>query len=240
MKASLSLAVLGDGVKVRIVVLGPPGTGKGSLAALCEQHLGIPYVSTGQLFREQIARKTKLGLEVQSYVSRGQLAPDELVVRVMTRQLARKEFIKGFILDGFPRTVEQAKGLEEALERLRTPLQGALYVSSPQETLIRRLSGRRVCPNTHCGATYHTRTMRPKVVGTCDHCGSALTTRVDDQPETISKRLAVDAENAKPLLAYYRSRKLLYRVDGRGHINTVYRRTRELFRRLGWIRSTQG
>ena len=221
---------------MRIVLLGPPGTGKGSLALLCEQRLGVACVSTGEIFRHEIAKKSVLGLKVQQYVSAGQLVPDDLVVEVMIRRLASPKFAKGFLLDGFPRTEGQASGLDAALEKRHIPLHGAVYIASPTAVLVRRLSGRRVCEK--CGVNYHIRTMRPKKPGVCDLCQNHLTVRVDDEPETVRRRLEVDAENSAPLLAYYRKRKMLYRVDGRGRIQTVYKRALELFRRRKWISAT--
>jgi adenylate kinase len=219
---------------MRVVLLGPPGTGKGSLAALCDKRLSIAHVSTGEIFRHEIARKSALGKRVHRYVESGKLVPDALVVEVMIKQLARKQFKKGFLLDGFPRTKGQAEGLDAALSRRGLPLHGAVYIASPQAVLVRRLAGRQVC--VPCGLNYHIRTMRPKRKGLCDRCGLRLSVRQDDRPVTIRMRLALDARNAAPLLAHYRAGRRLYRVDGRGNIQTVYRRTLALFRKLGWVR----
>ena len=218
---------------MRVVFLGPPGTGKGSLALLCEQRMGVARVSTGEIFRHEIARKSALGKEVQKFVSTGQLVPDDLVVKVMTKRLASPKFAKGFILDGFPRTAAQAVGLDAALAKRRIPLRGAVYISSPTSVLVTRLSGRRVC--SKCGTNFHIRTMKPKKAGICDLCGSKLVLRADDQPATVRKRLAVAAKTEAPLLSHYKSVKLLHRVDGRGRIEAVYRRTLALFKRLGWV-----
>lgn len=218
---------------MRIVLLGPPGAGKGSLAWLYGTRLGLAHLSTGEIFRQEIARKTMLGRRVQRYVTTGRLVPDALVVQVMASRLDAKTLARGLVLDGFPRTAGQAAGLDQALRKKRTALDGAVYLTSPEPLLIRRLSGRRVCER--CGANYHVRTMRPRHPGRCDRCRGRLIIRKDDLPETIRKRLQVDRRAAAPLLAYYWRRRLLYRVDGRGHIETVYRRTLALFRRLGWL-----
>ncbi len=223
---------------MRVVLLGPPGTGKGSLAALCEDRLKVSHVSTGEIFRHEIAQKSTLGKKVQTYVKNGQLVPDDLVVQVMVNRLKRPEFAKGFMLDGFPRTDGQAQGLDAALRKLGKPLHGAIYISSPQPVLVRRLSGRRVCES--CGMNFHIRTMRPKQAGICDRCGKALTTRADDKPETVRKRLALDGKNAAPLLAHYKKQRRLYRVDGRGRIETVFGRASALFKKLGWVRAGSG
>lgn len=201
---------------------------------MCERELGVGYVSTGQLFREEIKKETPLGRKAQSYVSKGELVPDELVIEIMTRRLALPELETGFILDGFPRTAVQAEGLDRALSESGRPLHGAVYIASPQELLIRRLGGRLVCAK--CGANFHRRTMKPKVAGKCDHCDGELITRKDDEPETIRQRLEIDSRNAAPLLKYYRDRKLLHRIDGRGRIQTVFeKRAIPLFKKQGWI-----
>ena len=218
---------------MRIVLLGPPGAGKGSLALLYGTRLGLAHFSTGEIFRQEIARRSALGRRVQRYVTGGRLVPDALVVTVMVARLGRNTLRRGLVLDGFPRTAGQAAGLDRALREKFQPLDGAVYLSAPEPLLVRRLSGRRVC--SRCGANYHLRTMRPKRPGRCDRCRGRLMTRYDDQPETIRKRLDVDRKASKPLLAYYRRRGLLYEVDGRGHIETVYRRTLRLFRRVGWL-----
>ncbi|MBI3996518.1 MAG: nucleoside monophosphate kinase [Candidatus Omnitrophica bacterium] len=218
---------------VRIVLLGPPGAGKGSLALLCEQRLGLAHLSTGEIFRQEIARRSVLGRRVQRYVAAGRLVPDALVVQVMASRLGAMKVRRGFVLDGFPRTQGQAAGLDQVLDRKRKPIDGAVYVTSPEALLVRRLCGRRVC--SRCGANYHLRTMRPKHAGVCDHCGGSLMTRKDDQPATIRKRLALDHRTAKPLLTYYKNTGRLSTVDGRGHIETVFQRTLTLFRHRGWI-----
>lgn len=218
---------------MRIVLLGPPGAGKGSLALLCGERLGVRHLSTGEIFRQEMARHSPLGRRVKRYVTSGRLVPDALVVRVMALRLNSSRRVRGFVLDGFPRTAGQAAGLDRVLRARRLTLDGAVYVASPQALLVRRLSGRRVCPA--CGANYHLRTMRPKRPGRCDRCGGALVTRPDDRPTTIRKRLAVDARSATPLLAYYRRRGVLYHLDGRGRIEAVFRRAVMLFRQQGWL-----
>jgi len=219
---------------VRIVLLGPPGAGKGSLASLYRKRLGTPHLSTGQIFREEIARNSALGRRVRAYVTSGRLVPNSLVVEVMAKRLSgRGGSARGFILDGFPRTRAQAAGLDRMLRRNRQELDGAVYLTSPPSLLVRRLSGRRVC--ARCGENYHIRTMRPKRLGRCDRCNGRLTTRKDDRPETIRKRLSIDRKAAAPLLAYYRQKRLLFFVDGAGHVETVYKRTVGLFQRHGWV-----
>jgi len=220
------------GVIVRIVLLGPPGAGKGSLASLYHARLRIPHLSTGEIFRQEIARHTPLGRRVQRYVTSGRLVPDALVVQVMAARLTGRR-LRRFVLDGFPRTRGQAAGLDRALRARGFPLQAAVYLTSPEPLLVRRLAGRLVC--ARCGENYHIRRMPPRRPGVCDRCGGRLITRKDDEPATIRKRLAIDRKAATPLVAYYQRRALLYRVDGAGHLETVFQRTLRLFRRQGWL-----
>ncbi|MBI3330750.1 MAG: nucleoside monophosphate kinase [Candidatus Omnitrophica bacterium] len=217
---------------MRIVLLGPPGAGKGSLASRYQTRLGMAHLSTGDIFRQEIARASRLGRRVRRYVVNGRLVPDALVVEVMASRLRRTRHA-GFVLDGFPRTAGQAAGLDRVLTRHARPLDAAVYLSAPQPLLVRRLSGRRVC--IRCGANFHIRTMRPKRPGRCDRCGGRLVIRNDDQPRMIRKRLAVDRKAARPLVAYYRRRGLLHRVNGTGNVETVYRRTLALFGRHRWL-----
>ena len=218
---------------MRLVFLGPPGAGKGSLALLCKTRLGIEHLSPGQIFREEIARKTLLGRGVQQYVTGGQLVSDALVVQIMAARLTARLLKRGFVLDGFPRTKTQAMGLDRVLKRKACPLDGAVYVTSSQPLLIRRLSGRRVCAK--CGTNYHLRTMRPRRPNRCDQCQGPLVVRKDDELTTIRERLRVDHLAARPLLAYYRRHGLLHKLDGRGRIETVFVRALRLFREHGWI-----
>ncbi len=220
---------------MRVVLLGPPGAGKGSLASLWERRLGIAHLSTGEIFRQEMARRSALGRRVRRYVISGRLVPDALVVQVMAARLRAEKLAKGFVLDGFPRTRQQAAGLDRVLKGCGAPLDGGVLLTSPESLLIRRLGGRRVC--MHCGANYHIRTMRPKRPGQCDHCQGPLVIRHDDRPETIKKRLIIDRKAALPLLTYYQRHGLLYRVDGRGQIETVFARSLKLLHREGWISS---
>lgn len=190
-------------------------------------------LSTGELFRQAIRRQTALGASVQEYVSSGGLVPDELVVKLMTSRLTPRLRRRGFVLDGFPRTVGQAEGLEAYLARAQKPLQGACYLACATSVLIARLSGRRVCGR--CGAIYHLRNMPPTRRGVCDRCGARLMTRKDDHVATIRRRLAVDRKASKPLLDFYARRGLLVRINGNGSSEAVYARAMRVFRRQGWV-----
>ncbi len=238
---------------LRLVLLGPPGAGKGTLAGILEKDVGLAHLSTGELFRNEIRRRTTLGKAVNRYVSSGRLVPDELVVKVMARQLARRRSLDppasggvardvarrapqttGLVLDGFPRTVGQAKGLDAFLKARRLSLDGVVYLDCPTSLLISRLSGRRVC--SRCGRNYHIRTMRPRRTGICDVCGGALILRKDDQVKTIAKRLVIDRAKARPLIEFYRQHGVLYRLNGSGGAAHVFQRVRRLMRREGWLK----
>ena len=219
---------------MRIVLLGPPGAGKGSLASLVQRRLGVRHVSTGNIFRQEIARRSALGRRVHGYVTSGRLVPDALVVKVMAARLGTTQLDRGLVLDGFPRTQGQAAGLDRVLKRRGRPLDGAVYLTVPLAVLVRRLAGRRVCPR--CGANYHVRTMKPKRPGRCDHCETRLIIRKDDEAATIKKRLAIDQVASKPLLAYYRRRGVLYRINGAGRLDETFEQARALWIRLGWLK----
>ena len=218
---------------MRIVLLGPPGAGKGSFSSLVEKQFQGKHVSTGDIFRQEIARRSVLGRRVHRYVTSGRLVPDALVVSVMAARLSRSQLERGIVLDGFPRTRGQALGLDRVLTQRRWPLDGAVYLVSPLALLVRRLSGRRVCPR--CGAIYHLRTMKPKRAGICDDDQARLVIRKDDEPQTIRKRLLIDRAASKPLLVYYKRRGILYRINGAGRLDDTFDRAHKLFVRRGWL-----
>lgn len=218
---------------MRIALLGPPGAGKGSLAALWGRRLRLRHISTGDIFRQEMARHSALGRRVQRFVTRGKFVPDALVVQVMAQRLGALGAREGFVLDGFPRTVGQARGLDAVMGRVGRPLDGAIYLLAPQAVLVRRLSGRRVCGR--CGANYHVRTIRPKRAGRCDRCDGALVVRRDDEPATIRRRLRIDRAEATPLVRYYIRQGKLHRVDGTGTVEQVLRRTLTLCRTQRWL-----
>jgi adenylate kinase len=191
---------------MRLVFLGPPGAGKGTLAVLVGRKLGIPTVSTGELFREGITKGTPLGARVKEIVAAGDLVPDELTVSLVKERLGREDARSGFILDGFPRTVAQA----EALDRLQA-LDAVVNLVVSDEEVVKRLSSRRVCCS--CGAIYNTQSMPPREDGVCDACGGGLTTRRDDAPDSIANRLNVYKEQTAPLIRFYSGRSLLRNID---------------------------
>ncbi len=207
---------------MRVILLGPPGAGKGTQAQRLTQTLGIPQVSTGDILRAAAVEGTPLGREAKAYMDQGALVPDGVVIGIIRERLAAPDCARGYILDGFPRTAAQAEALGETLQALGTPLTAVLSITVDPEELVRRLSGRRTCGN--CGAAYHMETAPPRRAGLCDRCGGALLQREDDREETIRKRLAVYREQTAPLVAYYRGRGLLREVDGRGDIDDVFAR----------------
>ncbi len=198
--------------------------------------MGIAHLSTGELFRQEMKRRSALGRSVERYVTHGRLVPDALVVKVMTHRLTPGLLARGIVLDGFPRTVGQAKGLDAFLKKAKRPLDGAVYLDCSASVLVARLSGRQVCGR--CGAIYHVRRMPPKRSGVCDHCGGTLVVRPDDQVATIKKRLAIDHAESKQLLAYYRGQRVLFPINGNGTGAQAFARAMKLFRREDWLAAT--
>jgi adenylate kinase len=197
---------------MNVVFLGPPGAGKGTQAARLCKDVGWAHVSTGDLLREAVAKKTPLGLEASQYMNTGRLVPDDLVVKMVAERLKAPDCGKGFILDGFPRTVVQAEMLEVTLGELRMKLDRVLYLETGRDVVVTRLSGRRLCRK--CGANYHVTNIPPKVAGVCDKCGTGLYQRDDDQPETVGTRLEVYQKETAPLIDFYRTRGLLVETSG--------------------------
>lgn len=191
---------------MKLIFLGPPGAGKGTLAGLVAKDLAVPQISTGDIFRDAIKRETDLGKQVKAIVGRGDLVPDELTVSLVRERLAAPDAAKGFILDGFPRTIPQA----EALERFQK-LDAVVNFVIGDDVVITRLTGREVCRS--CGAIYHVRNMPSKAKGVCDRCGGPTYTRDDDKLESITNRLDVYKRQTEPLVAFYRQRGLLRDVD---------------------------
>lgn len=204
---------------MNIILLGPPGAGKGTQADLLQQELGIPHVASGDLFRYNLQNETKLGLLAKKYMDAGELVPDDVTIGMVRDRLEQPDCDDGVILDGFPRTIPQADALSELLEEMDRSLDGAINIEASQEELVRRLSGRRVCRN--CGATYHVEFNPPEQESVCPECDGELYQRDDDKPETVRNRLKVYYEQTAPLIDYYRESSLLYTVDGEGDIETV-------------------
>ncbi|WBW98014.1 adenylate kinase [Oceanirhabdus sp. W0125-5] len=205
---------------MRIILLGAPGAGKGTQAKSISNKYNIPHISTGDIFRKNISERTPLGIEAKKYIDNGQLVPDELTIDIIKSRLVEEDCENGYLLDGYPRTVEQAKALDGFLNEREANLDTALLIKVPREFILERMTGRRVCPS--CGASYHVKFNPPKNEGICDICGSDIIQRDDDTEITVNKRLDIYEAQTHPLIEYYRSRDLLSEVDGTQAINDVF------------------
>lgn len=215
---------------MRLVLLGPPGAGKGTQGVLLSEGYGIPQISTGEILRDHVQRGTKLGIRARSYMDRGEYVPDDVVVSMVMDRLDESDADKGFILDGFPRTVAQAEALERALDEAGEPLTAVIKFSVGGEVAVRRLLGRYTCPN--CGRTYHVEFKPPAQEGVCDVCGAELERRADDDELTVRRRIAVYRAQASPLEQFYVERDLLYQVDAEGTPEEVIERTMQVLEGL--------
>jgi adenylate kinase len=211
---------------VILILLGPPGAGKGTQAKLLVQELGIPHISTGDMFRDHIARNTELGQKVKAITAGGQLVPDEVTNALVKDRLSRPDVAPGFILDGYPRTVPQAEYLDGLLKSLGRKLDRVISYEVSEEMVVDRISGRRSCPK--CGAVYHVTQNPPKKAGACDKDGTALVQRPDDKPENVRVRLAEYGAKTEPLKRYYREKNSLSEVDGVGTTDGILAATRKV------------
>jgi adenylate kinase len=202
-----------------IVLLGPPGAGKGTQAAIIAKEFGLVHVSSGDLFRENLKNQTELGKLAKGYMDRGELVPDDVTIAMVKDRISRPDCEKGVLLDGFPRTPAQAEALDKMLATLNGAVNCVPYISVPAEVLIERLSGRWTCPT--CGNVYHEKFNPPKAAGKCDADGAALIQRDDDKPATVKNRISVYVQQTAPLIAYYREKGLLAEVDGTQSIDAV-------------------
>lgn len=205
---------------MRILLMGPPGAGKGTQAARIANYYGIPHISTGDIFRAVIQKGTELGRRAKEYLDTGKLVPDEVTIGIIRGRFKEQDCAKGFLLDGFPRTLPQAEALDQLLEDLGMKLDLVLSIVVAPEIILERLTGRRVCRN--CGATYHIVFQHPCVPGVCDRCGGELYQRSDDTVETVTCRLEVYIKQTAPLFEYYRTRGVLREVNGEQDIDEVW------------------
>jgi adenylate kinase len=194
-------------MKKNIILMGPPGAGKGTLAKQLKEALSLVHISTGDMFREAIKAQTELGVLAASYINKGDLVPDDVTIGLVKERLSQKDCEAGFLLDGFPRTLPQAEALNEIAKVISRPIEAVINLDCDNEELVRRISGRRVCKD--CGAPYHIVTMKPKVEGVCDLCGGPLYQRKDDNEEALKVRLEHYVAETKPLLDYYQKLGLL-------------------------------
>lgn len=195
---------------MNIIMLGAPGTGKGTIGAEICKHYNLTHLATGDIFRDEIKRQTELGKKANEYISKGQLVPDEITIAMVEGKLDK---IDGVLLDGFPRTIKQAESLKEYLAKNNKKITVVINLVVPDKDIIKRTVSRVICSNKECGASYNTIFMPPKVEGICDRCGSKLIKRPDDNEETIKQRLEVYYKNTEPLISYYKNEGLLESVD---------------------------
>jgi len=214
---------------LNLVFLGPPGVGKGTYAEALSKRYNIPHISTGDIFREEIRKGTELGKKVKSYVERGELVPDEIVIEVVKKRLSQPDCERGFILDGFPRTLNQAIALDKV-----TRIDLAFNFVAPKSVIIERLSGRRICKR--CGAIYHVKFNPPKKPGICDICGGSLYQREDDKPEVIEERLKIYEKQSAPIVDYYRKKGILVEVDASRSKEEVIKNCEDILKAKGLLR----
>jgi adenylate kinase len=205
---------------MNIVLMGLPGAGKGTQAEKIVEKYAIPHISTGDMFRAAIKEGTELGLKAKSFMDEGKLVPDEVTIGIVRERLSQADCEKGFLLDGFPRTVPQAEALDSILEELGRPIEHTINIDVQKDELVARLSGRRICKV--CGASYHLIFNPPAEEGKCDKDGGELYTRADDNPETVENRLAVNMNQAQPLLDFYQAKGVLTNIDGQQDIDKVF------------------
>jgi adenylate kinase len=209
---------------MNVIFLGPPGVGKGTMADRTTDLLGVPHISTGVLFRENVSRQTELGLKVKGILDRGDLVPDEVTVTMVKNRLDQPDARQGFILDGFPRTIPQAEALKDI-----TLIEYVINLFCPNEVLLKRLTGRRFCAK--CGRTYHLDFMPPRAADTCDDDSTRLSIRDDDRLEAVQNRLQVYIESTEPLIAWYKGHHLLHEVDASGSPDAVFKAVRKVLGR---------
>ena len=204
---------------MNIILMGLPGAGKGTQASEIVKKFPIPHISTGDMFRKAIKDETDLGKEAKSYMDRGELVPDEVTVGIVKERISEDDAKKGFLLDGFPRTIDQAESLSQIMSELDREIDAVINIEVPEEELMNRLTGRRICEK--CGTTYHLVFNPPKDDGICDIDGGKLYQREDDNPETVSNRLSVNVKQSKPILEYYNNKGVLKNIDGSKDIDEV-------------------
>lgn len=205
---------------MKIVLLGPPAAGKGTQAKTICEKFSIPHISTGEIFRKNISENTTLGLQAKSYMEKGDLVPDNITISLVLERLNKDDCKKGFLLDGFPRTVDQAIALDDYLKNDSEKLTSVLLINIPKDVILDRMTGRRMC--TSCGASYHVKYKPSAISGKCDICGNNVIQRKDDSEDTVKERLEVYDEQTQPLIEYYEIRGLLQEVDGTNSIKEVF------------------
>jgi adenylate kinase len=213
---------------VNLVLMGLPGAGKGTQAEKIVEQYGIPHISTGDMFRAAMKEGTELGLQAKSFMDKGELVPDEVTIGIVRERLSKDDCQKGFLLDGFPRTVPQADALETLLVELNREINFVININVDKDILMERLTGRRICKD--CGATYHLVFNPPAKEGVCDRCGGELYQRADDNEETVQNRLDVNIKQSKPLLDFYEAKGYLRTINGQQDIRKVFADIEQLFK----------
>lgn len=213
---------------MQLIFLGPPAAGKGTQARRLAAEYGIAHISTGDILRAAVKAETVLGRKAQQYMDRGALVPDDVMIGIIHERLQKCDCARGFILDGFPRTLPQAEALARLLESLEKPIDYVINMEVPVDEVLRRMSGRLTCQN--CGTMFNLVLNPPRVPGRCDYCGGPLIQRVDDKVETVHERLAIYRKSTEPLVEYYRDRGVLRTVDGTGNIDAI---TKRIIRAIG-------
>lgn len=212
---------------MKIVLLGPPGAGKGTQGVVLSRNYRIAHISTGDILREAVKNGTALGLKAKSYMDKGELVPDEVVTGIVAERLDREDAKKGFILDGFPRTLKQGEDLDKELKKIKSSIDMVLYFEIPEKIAIERLTGRRVCKR--CGANYHVKNIPPKKEGVCDKCGGELYQRPDDTIDTVKNRLKVYEAQTQPLIEYYTKKGTLKKVSGALDVQDLFKVLSQVF-----------
>lgn len=211
---------------MRLLIMGPPGAGKGTHAKLICNEYNIPHISTGDMFRSAIKLGTEEGLIAKEFIDHGDLVPDDIVIGIVKEKIQEDDCKNGFLLDGFPRNIEQAKSLDIILKECNIKIDSVLNLQVSNDILIKRISGRRVC--SKCGETYHIENHKPKTEGLCDYCGGKLIQRKDDTEKTVINRLEIYDKQTKPLLKYYEKQNLLKNINGAGDVKVVFGQIKEL------------
>ena len=215
---------------MNLILLGGPGAGKGTQAKLIVEEYKIPQISTGDMLREAVKQGTELGKKAKEYMDKGELVPDEIVIGIVRERIKQPDCEKGFILDGFPRTITQAEALDKMLDEIDKKIDAVVNIHVPEEEIVKRIVNRRTCKK--CGAIYHLIYSPPKEPNKCDKCGGELYQRDDDKEETVRERLRVYKQQTEPLIEYYEKKRILYNVDGTKDINGVFEEVKDVLSKL--------